>query len=494
MNITINLVRNNQPTIQNNPQFTAGKANKVMNMKSIPGAPCACCGREMILQGAVAKACATITKPFKDILQKGFLDNWRQYPKIWKFLNRLADRNPDKSLDQILINDEDACSALKKAVSNNIDWGYSRMSSVNTAYNDIRYRSRGELKGAKAVMNKLIAFKPFLDGPLLEAFEQLQIYAQKYPRKRLIDIVHMKEVYSFHKTKDKLQKQQIEAKRNFHFNNMMNIIKKSKPADISEFEELRKVSEEIFLQVKDPKRRIFLIKEYYSEALDKQGCSKVKDKVLAEIDQMPADSFTADSFFVDVSKCYDDYSVIYRILSRYVETFEHINLNSRGGDYHIFNGVFLHSKCNYERDNAHYCEHFIYHPEMPYNLQKQIDFFAKIILDKGYLGDIRRWPIETAHTLASYTDGQLVLDVKDFYEKSVKKFERRMKRRDNELDDVQRSRVEQQAKIQKLKEELALAQKEDSELSMRQQKLSNDNNSESVSNKALKDSYKKYLG
>lgn len=491
MNIISNQLKISQP-INSNINFTSS-AKKIMHMKSISGAPCACCGKEMILPEKVSQACLTITKPFIEIIKKGALDCWKQNPAIWYFLLKLANSYPNKSLDQML-KDEKVHTKFKKKIAHNVDFRNAKNDPVNTAIHDIRYRSRAELKGAKVVIDRLSAFKPFLEGAHLEAFEQLEIYAQKYPRKKLSDIIHMEEIYKYHSIKDRLQKQQVKDKRDFHFNNIMNLIKKAKPENLEDFEKLRGTSESILINVKDPKRRIFLIKDYYTKTLKKNGCEKITEKVLAEIDKIPEDDFTADSFFVNISKnSHDDYSIVYGILNRFFETFEHIIPNSYGGTFHIFNGVYMHKDCNYKRDRVHYGEHIKYHPEMSYNLQKQIDFFANIVLDNNIIGDMRRWPIEVARTFNTYTNGVIAPDISEYYEKSIKKINKRIAKRNKEIAQIQEARTKELENIRKLQEELRKAHKKEGELNSKQQNLKNQNNSETVANLAVQNGYELLL-
>lgn len=153
----------------------------------------------------------------------------------------------------------------------------------------------------------------------------------------------------------------------------------------------------------------------------------------------------------------------------------------------------MHKDCNYKRDRVPYEEHIKYHPEMSYNLQKQIDFFSNIILDNNIIGDMRRWPIEVARTFNTYTNGAICPNIDDFYQKSTKKINRRILKRQKELVNVEKARFEEKEKIKKLQEELRKAKKREEELSIAQQNLKNENNSEKVSNLDIQKGYELLL-
>ena len=116
-------------------------------------------------------------------------------------------------------------------------------------------------------MKRFAVFKPSLQGSKLETFEQLQIYAKKYPRKTLSEIIQMDEIRKFHATKDLLQRAQSREKLDYHFSNISDLLKKAKPEAEDYFYELKQQAIGIISDEKDAKAKIPLIKNMYKKAL-----------------------------------------------------------------------------------------------------------------------------------------------------------------------------------------------------------------------------------
>ena len=74
-------------------------------------------------------------------------------------------------------------------------------------------------------MKRFSGFKNILLGSKLETFEQLEIYARKYPRKTLEEIINLDEVYRFHQQKDWLQRASTREKMDYHFDNIFNFFR-----------------------------------------------------------------------------------------------------------------------------------------------------------------------------------------------------------------------------------------------------------------------------
>ena len=252
------------------------KKNELKNIKNVP---CACCGNKIITTEQITKAFSAITIPLKQILKKGFMGYWLENPNMKFLLETFSEEYPEKSFDKILENPENY-EKFRDAIT------ISDSREKGHAMQNIVTRSRHDLRGAGTVIKRLKALKPYLKGTKLEIFEQLEIYARKYPKKRLTEILNIEEITKFHAVKDLLQRAATKEKRDFHFDNISIMLKK---ASINEeqIEELKEQALEYFCAERYPSYKIFMIKNMYAEFCKKHNCEKLCSKINDEVDKMP---------------------------------------------------------------------------------------------------------------------------------------------------------------------------------------------------------------
>ncbi len=436
-------------------------AQKYKAIRHLPNMTCACCGEKVINGDAMQRAYASVTKPLSSIIKKGFFKVWEKHTGVWAVLMDLSQKFPKKSLDKIVLEDADSFMALKQAVAENviamdtekgIDNPYGQSIKINDLYYDILKRSRANLMGASTVMKRFSAFKHCLKGTRLETFEQLQIYAKKYPRKTLSEIIRMDEIYKFHCAKDVLQRAQTREKMDYHFSNILDLIKKSAPEAVEFFAEVKEKAVDIIASEKDSAAKIPLIKSLYSEALQEKGCEKLKEKVFSEVEKLPTTFITTDSFLVyAVNHDYTDSAIVASLLRPSQSSFEHIIPRSAKGKDSPNNGLVMCVECNSSRSSREYKEFLQYHPKMPYNTQKQIDYISRLILEDRIDGDdMRLWPIRVAKTLREYTGGLIDIDLRQYSKKALKKSQKNQEIRAEKL------RLAKQQRDIKIKEKLDL--------------------------------------
>ena len=280
--LTINPVKTN-----NNINFQ-GKT-RIRAIKYIPNITCACCGKKLILPDNLAKAWKSISKPISFIMKKGLLDKWtKRSDSIAAILNKFVQTEPDKPLEKILDNQENY-HEFKNAL---LDYVKSRHPDsdadtndeyVNRVLDSIRKNSREILKGASPVMKRLAVFKKNLHGLKRDIFEQFQIYAEKYPRKTLSEIVNMDEIYKFHSAKNFLQRAETRERLDYHFGNIKKMIVKQKP-ELADFaDDLKEKALKIYAAEADPKIKFHKMKELYMEALESNNLAKLKFKAADEL-------------------------------------------------------------------------------------------------------------------------------------------------------------------------------------------------------------------
>lgn len=430
MNLTINT---NTKTNLYKPTF--GRVDITKEIKRIPGVPCACCGKEVIMEELVKKAYINISKPLSQMIKKGYMEKWKSYPMLWEALNVYARINPKESLDKMLVRDEEFV-LLKKAIVKDVT-GDANQTTLNNSedkkkildiFNSVIGDSRGELKTAKTVLNKFSVFKPFLEDSHLETFELLEIYAKKHPRKTLREIVNEPSINKTHGLKNSLQKNIINLKTEYYLDEIEELINKANPIAKDELEKTKERVLNTLKHEKDRNAKVYRIKNTYYKILEKYNCENLKNNIDQYIDKIPLSYSSADLYFVTcVYKNFTDFEIINNIIQPYVSSYEHIIPKSSNGEDSIRNGLVFHTKCNKNRGKTPYTELMEYHPDMKENTIKQINYISDKLL-KGKAHDyLRYWPLKVSKTLNEYTQGELAPDVTEYCKKRLKQIKRKLK-------------------------------------------------------------------
>lgn len=426
--LQINTFRENKT---NNKAFTSRQLYK--ELKNFPKISCACCGKSMILPKELQKAFEKSSRSLSIMIEKGAFEFWKPFEKVWNVLSRFAIEFPKESLDKIITSDDDRFIELKRALAQEVKAPNSKLiekcrsiynldSLIVQLHNDILSRSRSHLRCAPVVIKAFEPYKKILTDQKLRTFEQLQIYARKYPDKTISEILHIDEVYKFHHMKDLLQRAETREKSDFHFDNILRMVVKNNSAAKEYFEELKSISIEKYAEGKDIQKSIYEVNNLYREALEKYGCAKLTDKVLAELEQVPKTYITTDSFLV-FAKNHEmtDANIMNSLFAPYTSSFEHIIPASQDGHDSIYNGIVLCRSCNTLRDDVSYPEFLKYHPEMRPNLQKQVNMITPMLLKGDYSQGFELWPIKIAEKLYRYTNGFINLDIDKYCKDEIKK-------------------------------------------------------------------------
>lgn len=423
--------------------------SRINLLKSVSRVPCACCGRETLLPSKRQAACTSLEKPLKSVLDR-LIPLLKNKQNILKALKKFAEAFPNLSFDKILEN-----PACQNAINNSLKQFYEHKTNskekrdelAKKLFTKIRTNATLDLRSASTIMKRLESFKKYLTEDNLQIFEQFEIYAQKYPRKSLSEIVHSDEVYNFHKTRQNLFLHQRNDKFNFHIRNISKIVKRPFKEVSQQFYEI--IEKDPRLLHYDNKTKIGKIKNAYKEILAQYNLEERKEeKVLTEIEKLPFERPFVDNFFIRAyEKDYTDTTVVDALINPQERSFEHIIPQISNGKDDVENGIILCRRCNSTRSSIPYSEYLQYHPEMIENTQKQIDYFARLILTGKLEADLMDWPIKVAKTLVNYTDGVVNCDISAYRKKALRKIEK-------QLPELQKEKKEIKAQQQALWQEL----------------------------------------
>ena len=443
--------------LQNNTNFKSVYSKGYQSIKAIKGTTCGCCGGHMIDAGDVTKAFGAISKPLSKMLHSGKLSAWIDKLPIWNVLVEFAQNFPKDSLDKICATSVENYDKLYKAIMSTLTDKYTKQS--HTELLDIREDlindSRSELKPAKTTLKRFKTFRDKLKDKEKEIFDLLEYYAELNPKATLKEIVNKPDILRFHKDIHIKHQMKNERIRNLHFNRIDKMIEKENPDAKEIFAEVRAKGMQILLRDFDLEANLPNLKKLYREALKQNGCERITNKVMDELNQMPIRNLIADSFFGYAAlKQLNDGEIIQHLLAPSIKTFEHVKARSTGGKDSAKNGILMCAQCNHARSSLPYVEFIEYHPFMPYHTQKQILQIADVIL-KGSAEDTpRAWPMFIAETLRENSEGKIDPDLTSYCKKSSRKLEKAKKQREEQLDVYKESLEASQRELEELRKKM----------------------------------------
>lgn len=478
----------------NTPSFQAQKPKiKYNEIRNIPNVPCACCGKKVLIPETLRKIFSSISRPLSSILKLGGFSSWENNSAIMELLKKLAEANPKKSF-QSIVEEKENYKQITEALQSIAEKKTKKPEEKNryklSLFKDLLNNSESTLRSSGVVMKKLAKLKSYLDGTPLEVFEQLEIYSRKYPRKTLTEIINMDEIVKFHRMKNLLQRAETREQVDFHFENIQQIIQRAIPHPQEFYDELKEKALNIFASENDPIIRMARIKALYMKVLRKDQCEHLANKVNKEVDQMPITYTTKDSFFVFAhDNNFDDRQILASIFSPVISTFEHVVPKSQNGANKMSNGLVMHKSCNGYRSSMSYSKFFRYHTEMPKNIQKQVNFITRLILNGKLDGSFRFWPMTIAKTLFDYTDGAIDLDITKYCEKGLEQTTERMEMRQGAIDKLKTDRDSKINQKQKLLRQIKALEGEITGIG----RVTNDLIKENQEEKSLISSYETYI-
>ncbi|MCQ2743609.1 MAG: HNH endonuclease [bacterium] len=382
---------------------------------------CAICNRKVIRLDSLAKTFSEIAKPLSEMIRKGFMEQWKEKPNLWNILNQLSKQYPNDSLDTILQSDEQNYQKVRNLFSkeaiNKSDNNYDTERFAKHSFKKMLFDSRKELLSANMIMNNCNKFKKYLDGSPLRAYEQLDVYAKKYPDKTLSEIIQMDEIYNANKANDESASKNFYNKLNYHFDKILKIISPENRKDFLYFMSIEMKAKNIIYTEKNNNTIILKIKKLYDEALKSEPYQDIKSMVMEELEQINAEYPTEYDFFITAhDDNWSDAEILNNIIGAFGSTGSRIIPLSRGGKDNVYNTIIMCKMCNSAKGNQKCDDEYIkFHPEVNGYIQKQIDSIMTRILN-GQIKDeaLVRWPIIVAGKLNSYTNGAINPNIGDY--------------------------------------------------------------------------------
>ena len=430
------------------------------SVKRIPNVKCACCGDSLIDYDKLKKSWSMAEKPLSKVIDKNLAWLEAEHPVVFSLLKGVASEQPTKSIDKLMI-DKRIYAKMRDAVDADILAKNEKQSSYQLKKHssnlvfDIFEDARARLRKAPVVMKKFEKFKKYLKDEKLKTFEQLQIYAEKYPRKTLSEIVQMDDVYAFHAKKNIMDRAEKREILDFHFSNIEKMIKKKSPESVERFQNLKDEVMEMFSILNNSRVRVVKMKEMYSAALKECGCEKLEKRIFAELDAIPKSFVTSDSFFVYArNNKYSDGEIIASLFNPKVASTEHVVPRSTGGKDEFGNFTVMCRSCNLSRGSNSYNEHLNYYPELKRNTEKQVKMVANKIVKDQMAPEYRFYPMEVSRTLKQYTDGKINPNISEYCEKMIEKSDKQLSANVNKLQEIKVEKWEVTQEKHRLKQQL----------------------------------------
>lgn len=166
-------------------------------------------------------------------------------------------------------------------------------------------------------------------------------------------------------------------------------------------ETVNRVKNIIFVEAKDhPQKRSRIINEF-SALKNISNDKKQIEKILKEIEKLPSAKNDVDSFITKY-RYRGNREIGQRLMSTAKPSLDHIKPAKKSGHDKFSNMLVMCEKCNSERGTIPYTAWFSIHPEMPKNIQKNIDKIIKEI-NEGRLEGFDNYPLEVKKTLFEVT-------------------------------------------------------------------------------------------
>ncbi len=441
------------------PTFKQECFNKV---KNLPEMVCAICGKKTLSTDLYINTIKEIAKPLSYHVEKGEFNFLKDnYSKIFNKLVEFSEIFPKLSLDEILIDKKGKHDELSEVFNGSVNTDFSLLNSsdarteqrkIQRLFFDILDASRNYMKQSSATINCLSNIKEYLDDIKAEVFEQFEIYSRKYPKKRLSEIVALPEIYKFHSVKNFLDKMEKREKLDFHFQNIHNIIKTKRPKNIEYFDSLKDEVLKMYEIEKNKKAREYYAQEIYKKALNEHRLSTLENQVLQELDKIPKNFLSKDSFFTYAKNCnFNDGQIVSSLFAPYLASEEHVNAISQGGEDVLGNLIVAHRNCNSNRGSKPYTEILQFHKDIPKHAQTQIDIITQNIENNVLPERLRTYPVCIADTLSEASDGTIELNIVDYCKRVIEQTNKNVSQNDKVIKELENKKEKIKEQINNVK-------------------------------------------
>ena len=437
---------------QTKPAFKA--ADYFQPIKNHSKMICGCCGKKTLPITKYMQAVTRLGLSLKVQIEKGVLDYLKDgFPRTWEKLVSLSAMYPLESLDKILhgqgsqVNDK--YIELKQSVVEDIEENEeiknlskpAKNKHIRKIFFDLNDNARTYMKPSQDVFSVIKPLKIYLSEAKKGFFEQMEEYSRKFPDKSLSEIIREPELIEFHRNNLNLQDIETRKRRNFHFRNILTMVETSAPFSVEAFKEIQKQALKVIYTEKDDKKKEYILKKLYQEALEKYHCDTVNvENVNKELKEIAKNSPSSDYFFVkSFNKNLSDSEIIRLLFEDLLASkrnilsdeengieniFEDNNdsiLNKKTGDSAFGNHYVMCRECNTKTSNDSLNEIVKYETQAPKNIQEQINIITAEILNGSLDPKFRALPIYIAENFRKVSGGAVNLDIIDYCEEILKR-------------------------------------------------------------------------
>lgn len=393
-------------------------------LKGIRGNVCGCCGNQMLTHDDISRIWAKTTLPLKTILTNFRFEKIKQkFPDLYATLSYLANKFPKNSLSKIVLEKSNHITFMDSIAhsfeeENRYDFSslYEYRATVKKRTIDILNMSACILKDAPEVISEVKPYEKYLRGRRLDIFKELEYQANKYPDKKLSEIIRIPELSEKYIENTYFEAMDFAKKRDYHWEKADNIILKSNS-------ELKDAVKELRTQVAltyggdDDKRVAYLVQELYRSFLKDNNLKHLEKDVMDEITQIPLCSFTKNSFLSYARRYYSDGMILQYIIRPSMETVKNIVPPQKGGGDEINNQYVVCRSCGDDLAQFPYTETAKYHTGLMKYVEKQLQLVGNKILEGSLPSDMFDYPIAASKTLYECSGGLINPNLSDYIAK-----------------------------------------------------------------------------
>ena len=418
-----------------NISFTGAPSLRVKEIKNLPDLICPRCGGPIIAPQDLIDVYRKITQPLKYMLQKGYMDKSKGMPVMWEYLNSLAEKHPDLSLDKIF-EDEEEHERFRVLVENIVCPGINRDNRiVYNAYktkfdnleSGIRKSSRRELVKSPAVLKNIKPFIKYLreieqTEPFkaevrskIDAFEFLSHYSLLYPDKTLSEIINTSEIRSHIMSMKEKKSDEFQEWYNKIFDNFRDVILEN--TDSSEMlinGVIYSAKLALFRSSKDPGIRLANSLKVCKSFTEQNNCPEIYDKLaslIKQINEIPFNKYIELSNYIGEQ---NDGKIVEGLIKQYTGSSDHFKARAKGGMDLRQNKVSLHRGCNKKCGDVGKDEMCFIYPRFPENTCKQVNQVSEYIYNDYMISKYYLYPLQAAHNIREESNGIINPDVSGY--------------------------------------------------------------------------------
>lgn len=345
------------------------------DIRDIPNMKCGCCGKDTFTSDKVKTFINSFQAGSKRALENSAMDKYRD-TEAFNFIKTLSEIQPKTPVRTLIAIPENSAKIKTLSPRAHID------------IKMIALISDGITVKAPRVMQKLEKYRNFFGTEDNEILKVMDFYALKYPKKTFSEIFNLPEVAEYHKQIFETNKQEASLKRIEVFKHLKEFGEKLNPGDKKSLQQANTKAITILNNTYfQPHIKKELINDLYENFAQNSEGKIRKSSIFRIIKDMPMAGMTPDEFIIShVQARSSDKDIVSYFVKRMQATYEHFKAKSKNGTDAQENIIVLCEKCNKERANLPYPFFLRFHPEMPENLQRQLNKIMTFIRNGKLVG------------------------------------------------------------------------------------------------------------